>query len=86
MKFVYKNENGQTVIEAVNMDLIQLAAEVGQLCNNLYNSLYNQEPEAADFFKTAMIMTIAHPDSPAWMTKEQHEGDVSICLLGKKPN
>lgn len=86
MKFVYKNENGQTVIEAVNMDLIQLAAEVGQLCNNLYNGLYNQEPEAADFFKTAMIMTIAHPDSPVWRAKEQHEGDVSICLLGKKPN
>ena len=86
MKFVYKNENGNTEIEAADIDLIQLATEVGRLCQDLYNSLHNQETEAADIFKTAMIMAIAHPDSPVWRAKEQHEGDVCICMLGKKPN
>ena len=85
-KFIYKNENGERCVEAADMDMIQLASEIGELCRDLYNGLRRQEPEAARIFKTAVIMSIAHPDSPVWSTKEQHEGDVAICVLSKKPN
>ena len=85
-KFIYKNENGERCVEAADMDVIQFASEIGELCRDLYNGLRRQEPEAARIFKTAVVMSIAHPDTPVWSTKEQHEGDVAICVLSKKPN
>lgn len=85
-RFIYKNEDGQQHIEAADMDLTQIAAEIGILCRELYNGLHRQDPGAASIFKTAVVMTIAHPDTPTWLIKPQTEGDVAICVMSKKPN
>ena len=82
-KFIYKNENGQVCIEAADMDLTQLAAEIGTIVNELYYTLYQQEPEAADFFKTAVVMVFSHPDSPTWNVNEKRDG-IALCAMGKK--
>lgn len=83
-KFIYKRENGQVHIEAMEMSLTRLAAEVGELCRELYSGLYRQEPEAANIFKTSVVMAIAHPDSPTWNVKQQSEDGITICAPSKK--
>ena len=82
-RFIYKSENGEVHLEIQNMDLKQAAAEVGHVVERLYISLKQQDPEAADFFRFAVIVAISHPDSPVW--KGEHDnGDAITLIMGKK--
>lgn len=83
-KFVYQNENGQVRLEMQDMNLIQAAAEIGSIAQNVYSAVHRQEPAAAEQFKIAFIMNAVHPDSPVWTIKEHSENAIEICIMGKK--
>ena len=84
-KFIYKREDVYVHLEMQNMDLLQAAAEIGCITQEIYTELHRQDPTAADFFKTATILSMMHPDSPVWTVKEHGEDAVALCIMGKKP-
>lgn len=84
-KFIYKREDGQVHLEMQNMDLTQAAAEIGSITQEIYTALHRQDPGAADFFKTATIMSMVHPESPVWTVKQHGEDAIALCIMGKKP-
>jgi hypothetical protein len=83
-KFVYQNENEQVHLEMQDMDLIQAAAEIGSIAQEVYSAVYRQEPAAAEQFKMAFILSAVHPDSPIWKPKEHSENAIEMCIIGKK--
>ena len=52
-KFKYENDGTQIYLEAADMDMEELAAEIGRITQHLFTSLHNQEPMAALRFKMA---------------------------------
>ena len=84
-KFIYKREDGQVLLEMQDMDLTRAAAECGEIIQEIYTELHRQDPRAADFFKTAIILSIMHPDSPVWTVKERGEDAEVLCIMGEKP-
>lgn len=83
-KFIYKRQNDQVCLEMQEMDLTQAAAEIGSITQEIYTALHRQDPSAAGFFKTAIILSVMHPDSPVWKPKEHSEDAVALCIMGKK--
>lgn len=83
-KFLYENDGEETRLEAADMDMLQIAAEIGRITNHFYTSLHRQEPEAARQFKTAVLIAIAHPDSPVWVPQNPKDGSTEILMLGRK--
>ena len=83
-RFLYKHESDEVTMEIQNMDLKQAAEEVGIIAERLYISLKQQSPDAADYFKTMVVLLMTHPDSPIW-SAEPVAGDVIAVIMGKKP-
>ena len=83
-KFKYENDGTQIHMEAADMDMEELAAEVGRITQHLFTSLHNQEPMAALHFKMAMMVAIAHPASPVWVPQKVSEGSSTMIMLGKQ--
>lgn len=83
-KFIYKREDGQVHLEMQDMDLTRAAAECLEIIREIYTALHRQDPSAADFFKTAIILSIMHPDAPVWKPKEHGEDAVAMCIMGRK--
>lgn len=83
-KFIYKREDGQVHLEMQDMELTRAAAECGGIIQEIYTALHRQDPSAADFFKTAIILSITHPDSLVWKPKEHSETAVALCIMGRK--
>jgi len=83
-KFKYENDGTQIHLEAADMDMEELAAEIGRITQHLFTSLHNQEPMAALHFKMAMMVAIAHPASPVWVAQKPTEGSSTMIMLGKK--
>lgn len=46
-KFKYENDGNQVHMEVAEMDMTQLAAEIGHIIRQLHSSLHQQEPAAA---------------------------------------
>lgn len=84
-KFLYSFENGNVHAEVHNMDLNECAAAIGSAAREVYSTLYRQDPKAAGVFKTAVVVAIAHPDSPVWEVKELDDDTIAIVAMGKKP-
>lgn len=83
-KFKYENDGtGQLHLEAADMDMAELAAEVGRIVQNLHTALARQEPMAAVQFRTAVMIAVM-PGSPVWSIQEQTEGSSCIMMLGRK--
>lgn len=82
-KFVYEHDASQIHLEAADMDIDDLAVEIGSIVNHLYTSLARQEPMAALQFKSAVLITMM-PGSPVWTITEQTEGSSTMIMLGKK--
>lgn len=83
-KFIYKKEDDQVHLEMQDMDLTQAAAEIGSITQEIYTALHRQDPSAAGFFKTAIILSVMHPDSTVWKPKEHGEDAVALCIMGRK--
>lgn len=83
-KFKYENDGTQIHLEAADMDMEELAAEIGRITQHLFTSLHNQEPMAALHFKMAVMVVIAHPASPVWVPQKASEGSSTMIMLGKK--
>lgn len=83
-KFIYENDgSGQLHLEAADMDMAELAAEVGRIVQSLHTILARQEPMAAAQFRTAVMIAVM-PGSPVWNIQEQTEGSSWIMMLSKK--
>ena len=82
-KFLYENDGNQVHIEAADMDMEDLAVEIGRIVQNLHTSLARQEPMAALQFRTAVMIAMM-PGSPVWGMKELSEGSSTMIMLGKK--
>ena len=83
-KFKYENDGaGRIHLEAADMDMVELAAEVGRIVQNLHTSLIRQEPMAAEQFQKACFIAMI-PGSPVWNILEQGEGSSCIMMLGRK--
>lgn len=83
-KFIYENDGtGHLHLEAADMDMQDLAVEIGKNVQNLHTSLARQEPLAAAQFRTAVTIMLM-PGSPVWEMREQGEGSSCIMMLGKK--
>lgn len=67
-KFKYENDGSQIHLEAANMNMEDLAVEIGRIVQNLHTSLARQEPMAAVQFRTALMITLM-PGSPVWNMK-----------------
>lgn len=83
-KFKYENDGSQIHMEASDMDMDELAAEIGRITQDLFTSLHQQEPIAALHFKVAVMVAIAHPASPVWIVQKPTEGSSTMIMLGKK--
>ena len=82
-KFIYENDGSKVHIEAADMDMQDLAVEIGRIVQNLHTSLARQEPEAAAQFRLAVMITMM-PGSPVWRIEEHAEDGSCIMMLGKK--
>ena len=82
-KFKYESDATQTHMEAADMDMEDLAVEIGKIVQYLHTSLARQEPMAAAEFRTAVTIMML-PESPVWNMREQTEGSSTIIMLGKK--
>jgi hypothetical protein len=82
-KFIYEVVDGKVKCEAANLDIKELAAEVGILINNLYTTLARQEPIAGIVFK-GMIEMLLLPDAPTWEVSDLREGESSTLIMGIK--
>jgi len=82
-KFKYENDGTSIHLEAADMDMVALAAEVGRIVQNLHTALARQEPMAAELFRKACFIAMI-PGSPVWNIQEQGEGSSCIIMLGKK--
>jgi hypothetical protein len=82
-KFKYENDGSQIHLEAADMDMEDLAVEVGKLVQELHTSLARQEPLAAAHFRAAVLITMM-PGSPVWNIQEQSEGSSCVMILGQK--
>lgn len=82
-KFKYENDGSQIHLEAADMDMEDLAVEIGRIVQNLHTSLARQEPMAAMQFRAAVLTAIL-PGSPVWSVPEPTEGSSTMIMLGKK--
>lgn len=82
-KFIYENDGSQIHLEAADMDMIELAAEVGRIVQNLHTALARQEPIAADQFMKACFISMI-PGSPVWNIQQPTEGSSCIVMLSRK--
>lgn len=82
-KFIYEHVDGQFKCEAENLDIKEVAAEVGILINNLYSALARQEPLAGIVFK-GMIEMLLLPEAPTWEVSDLSEGGHSTLIMGIK--
>ena len=82
-KFIFEDDGTQIHLEAADMDMQDLAVEIGKLVQELHSSLARQEPLAAAQFRAAVLIAMM-PGSPVWNIREQTEGSSCIMMLGKK--
>lgn len=82
-KFKYENDGGHVHIEAAQMDMQDLAVEIGIIVQNLHTCLMRQEPMAAKQFQLAVMMSIM-PGSPVWNVKDLSEGGSCTMVMGVK--
>lgn len=82
-KFKYENDGTSIHLEAADMDMLDLAVEIGRIVQNLHASLERQEPMAAMQFRAA-VLTAMLPGSPVWSVPEPTEGSSTMIMLGKK--
>ena len=76
-KFIYSNVDGYATVEASDLNLLDMATEIGQAANIVYSGLANHDSELAEAFKVAVIATVIDSESPIWNVVE-HESDETL--------